>query len=183
MLILEGPDGAGKTTLAREIMDHWGIEMAPRVVDKDTNKMTDLVTWVEENVAEGKQWKLFDRHRLISEPIYGSIVRAKPSDDEFMKMNWMKRVMQQFYDTEPLIIYCMPPLEIVKENVRRDDDNAVVRMYTEKLYAAYATRASIDYALSPGNVIIWDYTQSSDCLDPYFELNDAINKLKEATHG
>lgn len=181
MLILEGPDGGGKTTLAREIHDWFDIPIAPRVVGQDTSAMTNLVDWVDTNLEEGLQWQLFDRHRLISEPIYGTIVRNEMHAKEFLDTQWLTSRMQSFYDIAPIIIYCLPPLEVVKANLRNDPDNTVVAMYAEKLYAAYATRAAIDYALAPSTVVLWDYTTAGDlCRNNLFEL---IEELKENTHA
>ena len=68
MIIVEGPDGAGKTTLIRQLQERWpDLAVAPRVVSKDAEAMVDLQEWVNINLSDGPQYKIFDRHRLISE--------------------------------------------------------------------------------------------------------------------
>lgn len=181
MLILEGPDGAGKTTLAGMISNDWGIPIAPKVVASDTSTQVNLVNWVDNNLEEGLQWTLFDRHRLISEPIYGTIVRNEMSAREFLDFSWLSAKMQQFYDTMPVIVYCLPPLRTIKNNLRDDPNNTVVSMYAEKLYAAYATRAAVDYALSPANVVIWDYTHHLN--EQTANLYSIINELDRNTNA
>lgn len=181
MLILEGPDGGGKTTLAQELHEEFAIPIAPRVVKQDTTTDVDLVNWVDNNLEEGLQWKLFDRHRLISEPIYGTIVRSRPGDAEFLDIGWMTSRMQQFYDIMPIIVYCLPPLEVVMDNLVNDFDNTAIFDYAPAIYAAYVARASIDYALSPSNVFIWDYTTAGAVAQGILE--STILELRENTHA
>lgn len=157
MIIIEGPDGGGKTTLIRQLQERYGLSVAPRVVSKDTEPMVDLVAWVEENLNNGFQHAIFDRHRLISEPIYGPILRQKqqPGFDNLIQLAyWTKR----FYAIEPLIIYCLPPLEVVRANVTGDPDNTKVADKIDQIYAAYCHRISIEWA-ARAPVQVWDYTR------------------------
>jgi hypothetical protein len=182
VIIVEGPDGGGKTTLIRQMQDRYGLEVAPRVVSKETTAMVDLKQWVEDNLSEGPQWKLFDRHRLISEPVYGPILRQY-IEDGFDSMVWMMLQMRRFYEIEPLVVYCMPPLNVVRGNVQNDPDNKAVAWKIEAVYQAYAARAAIDYSLSPGSTIIWDYTADGRELDPLLALDGHVEMMKRRTHA
>lgn len=180
MIIVEGPDGGGKTTLIMQMQDRYGLEVAPRVVDKEARAMVDLKEWVDQNLEQGLQWKLFDRHRLISETIYGPILREYAEDgfaDPINMMMWMDR----FYQLKPLIIYCLPPLEVVKANVENDPDNQAVAWKIESIYQAYVSRAAIDNTFSPDSVITWDYTRDGMERDPLLALDWAINFMKQRT--
>jgi hypothetical protein len=182
VIIVEGPDGAGKTTLIRQMQDRYGLRVAPRVVSKETTAMVNLQDWVENNLEEGPQWLLFDRHRLISETIYGPIVRGY-AEDGFDSVTGMMLWMKRFYELEPLIIYCMPPLNVVRGNVRNDPDNKAVAWKIEAIYQAYAARAAIDDALSPGSTIIWDYTTDGRETDPLLTLDGRVEMMKRRTHA
>lgn len=158
MIIVEGPDGAGKTTLIRQMCAEFDIEVAPRVVGKDTKDLVDLQQWVEDNLNEGFQWKIFDRYRLISEFCYGPTLRPVQRPG-FTNRAWVWNSLRRLYqEVRPVIIYCLPKLEVIKENLRDDPDNEVVRDHIEQIYAAYVERAALDSLLIPGRVVIWDYT-------------------------
>ena len=159
MIIFEGPDGAGKTTLIEAFQDAFNIPVAPRVVTKDTKAMVNLQTWVDKNLDEGFQYTIFDRYRLISESIYGPILRGTPQPG-FSNITWMAPRLDRFYRLKPIIIYCLPPLETVKANLLNDPDNTAVESKIDAIYSAYVARAALDYSLSPGTVKIWDYTRS-----------------------
>ena len=77
MLIVEGPDGAGKTQLIQRLRLNLQLELMPRVVSSDTEMMVDLQEWVNEDLHAGLKRAIYDRHRLISEPIYGPVLRKE----------------------------------------------------------------------------------------------------------
>lgn len=161
MIVVEGPDGAGKSTLIREIQSEFPITLAPRVVSKDAEAMVDLVKWVEEDNAKLGQGVVYDRHRLISEPIYGAILRAQ-AEPGFDDIDWLERMMRQFYSKKPTLIYCLPPREVVKNNVFADRDNSVVRgdsgSVIERIYNLYVARAAVDVGCR--RAYIYDYTST-----------------------
>jgi len=172
LIIVEGPDGGGKTTLLNKLQAQFDLPVAPRVVSKDTEAMVDLVKWTEVNVGQGFQSELYDRHRLVSEPIYGSITRvtAQPGFDDPV---WLQRMNFLFYEIcEPLIIYCLPPLWTVVANVNKSMmDNAVVQPFIPKIYRLYAAKAASDVALAGS--ILYNYR------DPY-NLREIIDRVDTA---
>lgn len=162
MIIIEGPDGSGKTTLIKQLAGVTQLPIAPRVVSKDAEAQVDLVEWVEQNLKQGFQATMFDRHRLISEPIYGPTLRAKaePMFDNFI---WLSNQLHRFYGMGPVIIYCLPPFEAVWESVRSDPDNKVVHdeRTARAIYNLYVTRASLDYTRMGHRVLIYNWITDS----------------------
>lgn len=177
MIIVEGPDGAGKTTLISQMSAELHLPVAARVVSKDTEAMVDINRWVDHNLAKGFHDMIYDRHRLISEPTYGPILRstAQPGFDD---LTWLRPRMTKFYALHPIIIYCLPPLETVLRNVERDPDNRVVQKHIQQIYSVYVTRAAIDGTHPDLNVRIWDYTTHQDPAATYYWIQ-SIGRLIE----
>ena len=136
MILVEGCDGAGKTTLIRELLHVFNVDVAPRVVEKDTTHSIDLAKWVDENLAKGFHPTLYDRYRLISEPIYGSVL-PRGLASEFADEEWLNSRLEKLRRIQPVIIFCQPGLDEVKKNVEHDLDNEVVAPYVDKLYYRY----------------------------------------------
>lgn len=122
MIILEGPDGSGKTNLSRHLHERLGLEINPRMVTSEggPNEATlyrqmhdDLLTW-----DKSVEPRIYDRHPLISEFIYGPIVRGRMSVGfgHPSMMHLRKRVAYQ-----SLVILALPPLWIVRKNVLNED--------------------------------------------------------------
>lgn len=157
MIIVEGPDGAGKTTIIQNLEDDLGLPISPRVVGTDTVAMVNLKLWTEDNLNKGFQNMLFDRHRLISEPIYGAVKHR--TDPGFDDPAWMVAMMSEFYHIRPIIIYCLPPKALVLKNVNiGPTDNSAVVKITDWVYNAYVARAAIDI-FNLESCFIYDYTR------------------------
>ena len=177
MLIVEGPDGSGKTTLIQGLQERYGFEVAPRVVSKDAEALVDLKDWVEANLAEGFQDLIFDRHRLISEPIYGALLRpqAESGFDDFI---WLSRQFNRLRRNRPVIIYCMPPKQVVIDNIMADPENDVVKPVADKLYNMYAQHIGLVWGAGHPDIhpIIWDYTRDGQEEDPLAPFDYVIHR-------
>lgn len=162
MIIVEGPDGSGKSTLVDILARKLRLPVAGKVVGSDTQPLVNIRDWTEDNVARGFQPVIFDRHRLISEPIYGPAMR-KRQDPEFYDLTWLSNMMWMFYQAKPIIIYCLPDILTVRENVLREDtDNSAVRDHIVAIYAGYVARASIDFTKGVGRLYNYKTTKLDD---------------------
>jgi hypothetical protein len=167
VIIVEGPDGAGKSTLVHHLAEKYNIPIAARVVDENTNPMIDdLKHWTEVNLKKGLQWMIFDRHRLISEPIYAPVMkrRAQPGFDD---VKWFTGRMIDFTRIHPFIIYCLPDFEVVKANLADDPHNLVVYNLIEYIYNAYVAQAAGDIAR--GQAVLYDYNHGPERIDMLFD--------------
>ena len=157
MLIVEGPDGAGKSILAEKLSRDLRMPIATKVVGADTQPLLDLGKWTEDNLNKGFQRMVFDRHRLISEPIYGPATRNN-QDVNFLDLGWLADMVHRFYQTQPIVIYCLPDLQVVRANVVREDtDNQVVAGRISAIYAGYVSRAAVDLAQARLPVKVYNY--------------------------
>ena len=104
MIIIEGMDNSGKTTLLNYL--HETLEL-PWVKSPGPEHLSglsreDWFSWIDASLSPDNIFYLYDRHPLISEVVYG----------------WVLRNYNAFSDTDfheklllacPLIIYCRPP--------------------------------------------------------------------------
>jgi GTPase SAR1 family protein len=165
MIVLEGPDGAGKTSLAKKLSKDLGIPIAPKVVASDMTPLTDLAKWTELNVSRGFQRMIFDRHRIISEPIYGPATKVRQNPN-FCDPGWVAEMTSRFYSADPIIIYCLPSLNDVRNNVNDPHtDNSAVRGRITAVYAGYVTRAALDLDRGVGRIYNYRTTKYDDVME------------------
>ena len=158
-VVVEGPDGSGKTNLVNELLSRLGIPQHPRFVkstggppaDLDIRMMQDFNSPLYQRHAH-----LYDRHPIISEPIYGPIVRGG-SDGMFKIGSWVQQYRDRL-SSIAVVVFCIPPLKEVKNNVGNPDVEQMtgVAASINELYAAY-------HALAhrwPG-ALIHDYTYNT----------------------
>lgn len=162
MIVVEGPDGAGKTTLVKETQSHFPVTIAPRVVNTEAQAMVDLKQWVEDNVRQLNQGVIFDRHRLISETCYGPVLRQGMTEPGFADLGWLSAMLQMFYAAKPTIIYCIPPKHVcVSRNAACWPTQASYDQ-CDAIYDNYITRAAIDLSLR--RATHYDYTEGPNHL-------------------
>lgn len=162
MIIVEGPDGSGKTTLVERLAREIRLPVASKVVASDTQPIVNIRDWTETNVHKGFQPVIFDRHRLISEPIYGPAMRRR-QDAEFYDLTWLSDMMWHFYNAKPIIVYCLPDILTVRENVLREDtDNGAVRDHIAAIYAGYVARCAMDFTRGVGRLYNYKTTKFDD---------------------
>lgn len=162
MIIVEGPDGAGKTTLINVLAEHFDLPIQERVVSKETKALTDLKVWTERNLSEGFVFKLFDRHRLISDPVYRWAIPTKQPDKDLYQIDWLEASLKRFQTIDPIVIFCMPPIETIMANLMDDPDNREVVSHILRIYYAYNLQyATLRSYAGFSSVYLFDYTKLS----------------------
>lgn len=141
MIILEGPDGGGKTTLMHEIMQRFPIVPHPKFVPSDgvvdreklyNAALEDTQTLCDQPV------QIYDRHPLISEYVYGPIIRGE------LPHQWESpsaRMMRSILANHTLVVWCLPNVERVRENTVNDEHESVFENI-DRIYASYRTLKS-----------------------------------------
>lgn len=174
-VIVEGPDGAGKSTVVKYLSTITDTPVARRISDSITGvKGKDLARYVDGDLGNWANYtspdpalnwtayssfnsptpsRIYDRYPLISEPIYGLHVRKAPQP-AFLT-DWYRNAWQKFLAFDPLIIWCLPPYDEVAKNVNPARDMDGVWSNLLPLYRAY-TFASLTF---PGKSIVYDYTR------------------------
>jgi GTPase SAR1 family protein len=173
VIVAEGPDGSGKTTLLEQLNHDTQLPIAPKLVASDTSVVEgegSLVHAVEINMVQGLDARLYDRHPLISEMIYGPSLRNgfRPGFEDY---RWLRRQQQRLRRHHPLVIFCLPPLDDVVENVKREDNQPMMVVgRIEQVYWEYFALAA-----SWPDPIIWDYTgRAGYGTDNYWQILDSV---------
>lgn len=154
MIIVEGPDGAGKTTLIGHLEQEYGLTREPRAVSSDVKLLTPIGEYIERELYRGFGWRLYDRFALISSPQY-MMTPDRTFQYPLTEVDWLQLQYLKLAKINPVLIFCMPPLEVVKANVARDPKNQVIADHIEEIYYHYV--AYIGREFNP-SAMIWDYT-------------------------
>jgi adenylate kinase family enzyme len=104
MIILEGPDGSGKSTLGFKISEEIGLPIIHSGgPPKSEEELTLRVIYSQDN-------SLLDRHPYLSEIIYGTLNGRTPMITFDKTWLWLS-------NNKPLIIYCSPGLDYLLKNL------------------------------------------------------------------
>lgn len=176
MIILEGPDGSGKTTLKEQILRDWAGEFQaqPRAVRSDATSIVPIGQYIQNELARGFGNRLYDRFALISSPMY--LPLPNPTFvDPLTDVEWLKIQYNRLDKIDPAIIYCLPPKEVVLQNLADDPSSEVVLPYGELIYNNYVAFIARHWSTS---CMIYDYT-NPDILRLSGLLNWASARCKE----
>lgn len=99
MVVLEGPDGGGKSTLAEFICNALQYDhMRSEGPEQYHGEINDRILRYERDYHHRKN-VIFDRHPCVSQVAYGLVHSQRPP---------MPQLVSRFYDRKPLLIYCRP---------------------------------------------------------------------------
>lgn len=182
VIVLEGPDGAGKTQLAQRLSEDLGLPLAQKFVKSDgegsgTNDLfgeayRDVVTMMD------KPPMIYDRHPLISEYVYGPIVRGiLPPDFVMPQAHATLRLLAE----QVHVIWCLPALQRVADNVADTETNqqmSGVWRNIEAIYSMYHTMR----IWWIGHSTVYDYTVTDQANKYSYESTLVQARLHVARH-
>lgn len=157
VLIIEGMDGSGKSSLVSRLAADCDIPIHTRASDSIAGPVMNLWEWAENDVSTWPEQKfsIYDRHPLVSEYIYGPVTRGRVDErffDEQYVYNW--------FTNNCVLIYCDPGWEEVYRNLIKDPRNQMAGVLdnSKRLYLLYKAQMFQDMS-QPGRVVLrWDYT-------------------------
>lgn len=124
MIILEGPDNAGKTTLAKQLSKALGI---PERHSERPNPAWTPVECLEHSSRQLRpQRAILDRVYAISEPIYGPVCRGKSALGDKAR-----EAILDLYQRPYLIIYCRPRRATILQNAGREQMPGVLENHVQ----------------------------------------------------
>jgi hypothetical protein len=111
MIVVEGMDNSGKSTLCEQLGKHFGfpVEHSPSklaIVDPNSWRKW-LSEAIEKATTDREHHIIYDRFPITSESVYGPVLRnnnllySEPS----LILKWIS--------TNPILVYCRPPREII----------------------------------------------------------------------
>lgn len=121
MIILEGPEGSGKTTLGNILKG---------VLDVDVLHEGGPPSCVEE-LDRRLEWQLsrrgnvLDRSPIVSERVYGPIVRGSMCTTDEHLDDYLRRFVADRW----ILIYCRPPVDVLLEHAERNLTRESVKKY------------------------------------------------------
>lgn len=165
LIVIEGVDGSGKSTLFNELKsslyDTWAISRNGRVRIEDD--LVGLLEWLW--AAPSFQPILMDRHPLISEKVYGPILRNRD-----LTLNLTEDLKSRSYRRIHTIIYCCPPFKTIEENIMKLRQMKGINENLKQLVFAYETEMVRFRYDNNMNVILYDYTK--------MDLNELLEQLE-----
>lgn len=146
-IVLEGPDGAGKSTLAAELAAATGVPVIPG--EGPPKSAEEFETRI--NRYANYHGVIFDRHPCISDPIYAAAM-GRPTMVR-------PRQIARFFETRPFIIYVRPTTHYLQDHAKHDHESeehhanvalhhsAICRAYDERMLhiAHYVKRRTDTY--------------------------------------
>lgn len=167
MIIIEGMDGSGKTTLAQKLSYRMGNVPIKRFVTSGGPTNWDLLVRkakaalqdLHDQVTQNRRPAvIYDRFPLISEAVYGSILRGRNHfGDEWLAL------IERLLALDPIVIYCRPMITSILQNIRETAHGQMDGVVSKapKLISAYDELMSWlqvkSYWLGSGRILVYSY--------------------------
>lgn len=119
MIIIEGPDNSGKSTLSAKLAKDLGTTYRHSV--KPDPKWTPLEALAHSAMTLRPQRVILDRLYAISESIYGPIVRGRSALGDKAQ-----EAILDLYQRPYLVIYCRPDIKTITKKNGRDQMPGVI---------------------------------------------------------
>lgn len=181
IIIVEGMDGTGKTTLVQQLANR--LEIQPRkfvgslgpgddyrwvLVNRTKSEISELETLY----AKGRPVRrLYDRFPLISEAVYGPTLRGRNC---FGGLYYSLR--NRLLSLKTVIVYCRPDREVIWDNIQQVPQMEGVLDHFDTLLDTY-DKLFRELTETPMNsyITIYDYTRD--------EVGELINEIGRFYHG
>lgn len=159
MIIVEGMDNTGKTTLVRNLAEQFQLEM--RHSASDLKGSQDLLDWVDQELEHNEYNTIYDRWPLISEEVYGPVLRGKSVISLNRYDGWTEK-------PDPLFIYCRPSLNKIL-NFHYREQMEGVKTNAKALVSRY-DHVMVRFQQKGWGVVQYDYAD----LGSYAKVKQAV---------
>lgn len=153
IFIIEGPDGAGKTTLARRLAETYRLDYhheGPPQTDKVTQYYIDLLL-----DAHGQNARVVFDRLALGETVYGPVLRGRNA----LGFDGWSKLMTIMANVEARHVVCLPPPKVCRDNwwerVKGDDE-----LFSEQT-TFYRTYSEFAHLVWRHDMQVHDYTTES----------------------
>lgn len=185
MIVVEGPDGAGKTTLVQYLKEHYKLHVGTRgVKDRDllyTVTVNDTMRALGKAVRAANTTLIWDR-LYYSDFVYAPI-QERPIAFNASQQTHVDRVLDALRCP---IIVCLPPFEVVEANAAAvhqmpgvDTNIAMIYYSYEKMVFPHTENNPVITKPFPDHRIIYDYTDPTSLAHVLAEVEDYLDERKE----
>lgn len=174
MLIIEGTDNTGKSTLAKDIAAilNWKVVHSPGPLDRSVKMMK----WLVDEISSNPKPVVYDRISLISDKVYAPIVRGQ--ETYYVRNPELEVLIKGMIAKIPhLIIFCRPSDKAILNNNGRDQMEGVLENH-EELMKSYDNIISEYYNDDRFNVLVYNYEENNK-LPLIWALESYLKELRE----
>lgn len=177
MILVEGPDGAGKTTLAKKLAEEINGEYMrppPKLLDSANGASDGLYGWWT-NIAHeaatqgGHRWSVFDRAFPVSEVIYSTVMGRKP----LCSSGGISYLIHLLKPNVDFIVFCLPTDETLLSNFK-DKTRPRLEGMTKKKFEQSVWLYRVHYSYYSGI-----FGPMKVLLDNWANRGGTINVVKE----
>lgn len=174
MIVIEGPDGAGKSTLVKTLQEEFGFAVGERATkNRDLLYQVtrqDTYTALSTEIRGDQMNPLIWDRLFWSELVYADIVGR---DIEFTTLE--QTVIKRLLSVLSLTIVCRPSLDTVLGNVLNEERHEMegVKERIETIYDRYTTV----FVSFPGIMLWYDYTDEQSS-PGYYTYNEIVGHIR-----
>lgn len=173
MIIVEGPDGAGKSTLVRHLRGRFNLAEGLRgTTDRKrlyTVTVPDTMRALLGAIDGREPAHVWDR-LYYSELVYHDLAPGRPCEFNATQRSVIERLIEALRCP---VILCLPPFEVVRANALKEEQMGGVNENIETVYTRYVSLYH-DGTL-PGHTMVHDYTSEAN----FNGLNDIVAEIKD----
>lgn len=169
MIIIDGMDNTGKTTLAHKLADRFELPYlhSPSEYKYDFNRMFGWA--IRELGSEVRA--IYDRFSPITDMIYGPVLRG---GTPYLTDQRGIAIRELLRSTPHIIIYCRPPRDVILDFGTREQMEGVID-HSVKLLESY-DRYMHKLRETGHNIVVYDYTNPHGYDEVVESLEDFIDK-------
>ena len=180
MIIVEGPDNSGKSTLINQLIKDLELKEVKRTFHGPTTDIENLYSRTLEVINAAIKTDqpniIIDRFSLIGEDIYGPILRGKNLWDVIPQDKI--KFWQAVNKLNPFIIYCRPSLDVILDmknhQVKIYDTPEHVKRVQEKQKLIVSAYDNYFANWKSHNFYSYDYKDKNSYLELKFRLKEYL---------